>query len=118
MRGFLFPKTISLTVAKKLINTKLFHIMFRKYMKLCDMSLKYALDEISDDEEFKNVLAYAFGDFGRYVFADHPVNTQRHIYVVSTSPRRRNDVVTKLYICWVISGKYILRKIISLKGTN
>ena len=62
--GVMAPKVIPLKIVKILIKTGIFHLMFRKFLKVCRLTLKDALDEISDNLEFKSVCSYIFGDMG------------------------------------------------------
>ena len=64
-RGFLLPKIIPSTLIKVLTKTKIYHVIFRRFLKLCNMSLSRFLDSISDDKHFKSVVSYVFGDLGR-----------------------------------------------------
>ena len=64
--GVMIPKFLPIKVVKILLKTGIFHLMFQKFMKVARMSLKEALDEISDNEEFKSVMSYIFGDMGKF----------------------------------------------------
>ena len=65
--GLMIPKLLPLKLAKILIKTGIFNLLCRRYLKMCGTSVKEALDEISDNKEFKGVLCYIFGDLGRYI---------------------------------------------------
>ena len=65
--GVMVPKMMPIKLVKILLKTGLFHLIFRKFMKVCGLSVKDSLDEISDNEEFKSVISYIFGDMGRYI---------------------------------------------------
>ena len=65
--GVMVPKMMPIKLVKILLKTGLFHLIFRKFMKVCGLSVKDSLDEISDNEEFKRVISYIFGDMGRYI---------------------------------------------------
>ena len=66
LMGVVIPKIIPLKIVKILMKTGLFSLLFRKYLKRCGMSVKETFDKLSDNNTFKNVLSYAFGDIGEY----------------------------------------------------
>ena len=62
--GVMVPKFLPIKLVKILLKTGIFHLIFRKFLKVCGMTVKDTLDEISDNEEFKSVVSYIFGDMG------------------------------------------------------
>ena len=62
--GAIIPKVLSIKLVKILLKTGIFHLMFRKFLKIRGTSVIEFLDGISDNKEFKHVLSYAFGDIG------------------------------------------------------
>ena len=63
--GAVIPKFFSLKLVKLLLKTRIFHLIFRKFLKFREMSLKVFLDGISDNQVFKSVVSYGFGDIGK-----------------------------------------------------
>ena len=59
------PKFYSMFLVKLLINTGLFKLLFSTYCKLIHTSVREALDKLTDNEEFKAVVCYIFGDMGK-----------------------------------------------------
>lgn len=57
----LLPKWL----ARLLISTGLFNIVFKSYAKFGRITLKKVLEELTEDEELKGTLSYIFGDYGR-----------------------------------------------------
>jgi len=78
--GVILPKVFSRTLAKIAIKTGLYQLFMRKYMRLMRQSARQALDEITDNEEFKSVVLYIFGDMGKVLmlsllyYRNHPVH--------------------------------------------
>lgn len=62
--GVIIPKFIPKPVAKFAIKTGLYQLFMRKFMRLMRLTARQALDEITDNEEFKAVVLYIFGDMG------------------------------------------------------
>ena len=58
---------LPLTLAKTLVKTKLFHVIFSKFTTVCKTTVKEALDKITDNEELKNIMTYIiYMDVGMY----------------------------------------------------
>nr|CAB3265527.1 all-trans-retinol 13,14-reductase [Phallusia mammillata] len=57
-------KIFPLFIWKLFFMLKLHKIFFKRYAYLTQTSLKQVLDELTDNEELKCVLAYSFGDYG------------------------------------------------------
>ncbi|XP_060569543.1 all-trans-retinol 13,14-reductase-like [Ruditapes philippinarum] len=62
--GVMIPKMIPRWLAQIVIKTGIYDLVMRKYLTLCRKSVKNVLDELTDNAEFKAVLAYIFGDLG------------------------------------------------------
>ncbi|XP_045172753.2 all-trans-retinol 13,14-reductase-like [Mercenaria mercenaria] len=62
--GVMIPKMVPRWVAQIAIKTGIYQLVMRKYMKLCRLTVKDALDELTDNAEFKAVASYIFGDLG------------------------------------------------------
>lgn len=65
--GIMIPKMMPLWLAELAIKTGVYQLLMRKFMKLLKLTLKDALDEMTDNEEFKAVVSYIFGDIGEYL---------------------------------------------------
>lgn len=62
--GVMIPKMIPRWLAKIAIKSGLYDLVMRKQLKLCRVSVKEVLDGLTDNSEFKAVVAYIFGDLG------------------------------------------------------
>jgi len=60
----IIPKVLPKRLMQFVINTGLYSLIMRKYTKLYRLTAQEALDSLSDNEEFKSVLSYIFGDMG------------------------------------------------------
>jgi all-trans-retinol 13,14-reductase len=63
--GIMIPKMMPLWLAKFVIQTGIYQLFMRKFMKLSKLTLKEALDGMTDDADFKAVVSYIFGDIGK-----------------------------------------------------
>ena len=63
MLGMVSLKSMSRWLGRALINTHLLR-RFTRYFDYSQRSVKQVLDELTDNEELKAVLAYNFGDYG------------------------------------------------------
>ena len=97
LMGVVVPKIIPLKIVKILMKTHLFDLLFRNYLKWCGMTLREALDKMSDNEEFKNVLSYAFGDIGLYNFQYCTFANFRENFIFANS--------VKSHICYVKNSR-------------
>ena len=76
----MIPKLYSSALVKVLIKTGLFNLLFSKYCRMIHTSVKDALDELSDNEEFKAVLCYIFGDMGTCYSFFYQISFDRFIH--------------------------------------
>ena len=64
MPGYLLMKTLPLWFAQFLVKTGLINL-FTDFFKYSSKSVKDVVDEVTDDDDLKAVLAYNFGDYGK-----------------------------------------------------
>ncbi|KAL4223041.1 hypothetical protein ACF0H5_016518 [Mactra antiquata] len=62
--GVLIPKILPLWLSKIAIKTGIYHLVMRKFIKMSTKTFRSFLDDITDNEEFKAVIGYIFGDMG------------------------------------------------------
>ncbi|XP_052802651.1 all-trans-retinol 13,14-reductase-like [Mya arenaria] len=62
--GVMVPKFLPRWLAMLSIKTGIYQLVMRKFMRLTKLTVKQALDDLSDDQEFKACMSYIFGDMG------------------------------------------------------
>ncbi|XP_045171991.2 all-trans-retinol 13,14-reductase-like [Mercenaria mercenaria] len=62
--GIMFPKMMPLWLARFAIKTGIYQFVMRKFMKLSKLTIGEALDDMTDNAEFKAVVSYIIGDIG------------------------------------------------------
>jgi hypothetical protein len=65
--GFFVLKSLPQWLGRVLVSTGLVHL-FTDYFKMAKRTLTEVLDELTDNRDLKTVLAYSFGDYGKYMF--------------------------------------------------
>nr|XP_039257948.1 all-trans-retinol 13,14-reductase-like [Styela clava] len=64
--GYSIMKMLPIGLVKFLMKIGVFDIFFSGYNEMVETSVKEVLDEITENEELKFVLGYAFGDYGTF----------------------------------------------------
>eukprot|EP00105_Crassostrea_gigas_P002156 XP_011414585.1 PREDICTED: putative all-trans-retinol 13,14-reductase [Crassostrea gigas] len=81
--GYFVLKLLPKWLARLLISTGLFNIVFKSYAKFGRITLKKVLEGLTEDEELKGTLSYIFGDYGvvpsRCPFGLHTI-VMRHYF--------------------------------------
>ena len=109
--GVMVPKFLPIKLVKILLKTGIFHLIFRKFLKVCGMTVKDTLDEISDNEEFKSVVSYIFGDMGRLTFFTPIELSHNMINTIAEKLKARN-----IFISWYFSFYEQLKFCAQLSG--
>lgn len=86
MMGMMMVKVMPKWIVKLLIATRLINVL-TKFFKLSRRTLKSVLDELTDDNNLKTVLAYSWGDYGvppsDSSFAMHAMLINHYMYGAS-----------------------------------
>jgi len=65
--GVIIPKHLPLWLARLLIGSGLYQLVMGKFMRLTRLTVRQALDQLSDNMDFKACMAYIFGDMGQWL---------------------------------------------------
>ena len=75
MMGMMMVKVMPKWVVRLLSGTGILHLM-TKYFKHARRSLSEVLDELTDDADFKAVLSYSWGDYGKTAIGGDLLSTR------------------------------------------
>ncbi|XP_039261189.2 all-trans-retinol 13,14-reductase-like isoform X1 [Styela clava] len=88
--GYALMKMLPIWLLNFLMKTGLYNLLYSRYDKMTKTSAKQILDELTDNEELKGVLGYAFGDYGTFPsdapFLMHGI-LMKHFYNGAYYPR-------------------------------
>lgn len=75
-------KVLPKWLAQLLVSTGLINIIFKAYGRFGKLTLKDALDSVTNDEELKGTLAYILGDYGKILTLRIPIaRSESLIYI-------------------------------------
>ncbi|XP_022341649.2 all-trans-retinol 13,14-reductase-like [Crassostrea virginica] len=81
--GYFVLKLLPKWLARLLISTGLFNLVFKSYAKFGRITLKKVLDDLTEEEELKGIFSYIMGDYGvvpsRCPFGLHSI-VMRHYF--------------------------------------
>lgn len=63
--GYFVLKLLPKWLARLLISTGLFNLVFKSYAKFGRITLKKVLDDLTEEEELKGIFSYIMGDYGK-----------------------------------------------------